>query len=119
MSLSNSYIERIRLLVGDTDVEWEYLEDPTYEYLYFDNAQNELLTAVAALENIINYVALNPESETLGQVNGKGMGIDALERRLTSLKIKAANNGADVGKVPIVLRSGRKNWDDFDSIFKW
>ena len=73
MSLVNSYVERIRLVVGDTDVEYAYLEDATYDFLYYDNGQDELKTAIAALENIINYLALNPESETLGQVMGNSI----------------------------------------------
>lgn len=117
MALSNSYIERIRLSVGDTDEDYKFLEDSVYEFLYFENQSNELKTAVAALESIINYISLNPESETLGQVSGKGVNSTWLEQRLTQLLNKANKQGSRYGKVPIVIRSDRKDWNDFGKIF--
>ena len=118
MSLITSYIERIRLVVGDTDVEYEYLVDSVYDFLYYDNGQDELKTAIAALENIINYLALNPESETLGQVMGKRMSMKSLEDRLLNLKAKQTADSDGNIRLPMMIRSNRTDWSDINKLFR-
>lgn len=117
MSLATSYTSRIRLLVGDTDLEYSFLEDSVYEYLYFENGQNELDTAIAALENIINYIALNPSSETLGAVSGAGVTVLVLERRLDGLKGRKLKDASGSKRIPIMIRSDRKDWSDINKLF--
>lgn len=120
MALSNNYIERIRLLVGDIDEDYEYFPDSTYEFIYLDNGQNELVAAIVAMENLINYIALNPESERLGQVQGSRMSVEALTLRLESLKQRLYNGGDSYNKrLPMIVKSDRSSWSDFDSLFKY
>ena len=118
MSLVSNPIERIRLVVGDTDLDYVYLEDSVYEFLYFDNGEDELKTAIAALENIINYLALNPESETLGQVNGKRMSTSFLESRLSNLKAKQTADSNGNARLPMLIRSNRTDWSDINKLFR-
>lgn len=117
MSLSTSYIARIRLTVGDTDVEYAFLDDSVYEFLYFENAQNELDTAIAALENIINYIALNPTAEALGAVSGSGVTVLTLEARLNELKSRKTKDAKGIKRIPIMIRSDRKDWSDINKLF--
>ena len=121
MSLITSFVDRIRLTVGDTNPEWYFLEDHVYEWCYYENDSNELKAAIAALEYILNYVSLNPEDETLGQVAAKGMSTSVLERRLADLKQKDALSGkkAAAGAIPMIVHGGRNGWDDVDKIFNW
>ena len=114
--LVSSAIQRIRLEIGDISSEWPILQDDVYEYLLYKNQSNERNTAIEALENIINYYSLNPTDEAFGSVSGKRFDIRVMEKRLTSLKNKGeAVSG--VGRVPMVVRSDRSNWDDFNKLF--
>ncbi len=121
MSLVTSFVERIRLTVGDTNPEWYFLEDHVYEWCYYENDSNELKASVAVLEYILNYISLNPDSETLGQVKASGIAVETLERRLEDLKQKDALSGnkAAKGAIPMMIRGGRNGWDDVDKIFNW
>lgn len=116
--LATNPVDRIRLMVGDISPDWAILDDSIYEYTYYENNQDEYLTAIDCLENIINYYALNPEDETFGDVSSSVYGIGAMEKRLTALKLKKGADATGTNRIPVMIRgNGRKTWDDFDSLF--
>ena len=49
----NSVIDRMRLMVGDTDIHDEGLSDEVYEYLYETNGQDEKRGALEALKMLV------------------------------------------------------------------
>lgn len=114
-TLTTSAITRVRLTVGDISEDWPILEDSVYEYLLLSNNSDEHVAAIEALENIINFYALNPTNETFGDISGSQFNIKVMERRLTNLKL--SNGKVGVQPVPILLKTDRKNWNDFDKIF--
>lgn len=115
--LVSSAIQRIRLTIGDINPEWALLEDDVYEYLLYKNGSDENATAIEALENIINYYSLNPTDEAFGDISGKRFDIRTMERRLKELKSKPSVGKDGVGRVPMMLRSDRKDWNDFNKLF--
>lgn len=54
---ANSATDRIRLMVGDTDPNYEFLTDDTYEYLLDKNNNNEKVSAKEAARYILAYIA--------------------------------------------------------------
>lgn len=115
--LVSSAVQRVRLTIGDISEDFPILSDEVYEYLLYENGSNEQATAVAALENIINYFSLNPTDEVFGDVGGKRFDIRVMEKRLQDLISKPTKDKSGVGRVPILLRSDRKGWDDFNKLF--
>ena len=115
--LVSSAIQRIRLTIGDISEDWAILEDDVYEYLLYNNGSDEQAAAIEALENIINYYSLNPTDEAFGDVSGKRFDIRVMEKRLEALKTKSTKDSSGVSRVPIMLRSDRKDWNDFNKIF--
>lgn len=105
-------ISQVRLLTGDVNLELPYLADDTIEWLLQEKT-SVLEAAIEGLEIIINQISLAPESIKTDAVNEIKPKVDNLERRLTGLK---ARRGA-VKRVPMLLRSDRSNWDDFNSLF--
>lgn len=105
-------ISQVRLLTGDVNLELPYLADDTIEWLLQEKT-SVLEAAIEGLEIIINQISLAPESIKTDAVNEIKPKVYNLERRLTGLK---ARRGA-VKRVPMLLRSDRSNWDDFNSLF--
>lgn len=109
----NTTVGQMRLLTGDFIPEEPYLEDDIYTWFYEQNGNSVLKGSIEALESIINNIALSPERWVLGDASEERAAVNALERRLADLKLKEHR-----GIVPVIIRSDRKNWDDFDSLFK-
>ncbi len=105
-------ISQVRLLTGDVNIELPYLADDTIEWLLQEKG-SVLEAAIEGLEIIINQISLAPESIRTDAVNEIKPKVDNLERRLTRLKARRST----VKRVPILLRSDRSNWDDFNSLF--
>lgn len=116
--LVSNAISRIRLVVGDIAEDFPILDDSVYDYLLYKNGSDELDTAIEALENIINYYSLNPSDETFGNVNGSGYNPARMEKRLVALKLQKTEDSKGVGRIPMMLKTDRTSWDDFDKIFK-
>jgi len=115
--LTSSAISRVRLTVGDIAEDFPILDDSVYEYLLYKNSENELETAIEALENIINYYSLNPEDETFGNVEGGGYNPQQMEKRLKALKRKRYEDGSKTEKIPMIIKSDRGSWNDFNKLF--
>ncbi len=109
---TNTVVGRMRLLTGDYFENEHFLEDSIYLHLYAEAGNNELEGAIEALESIINNIALAPKEWRSGDVWEKGQDIKQLERRLAALKVR--KRGV---RVPIIMKSDRKNWDDFKKAF--
>lgn len=114
--LVTSAVARVRLQVGDID-EWEILEDSVYEFFLAENSGDEIKAAIEALETIINYYSLNPTDETFGQISGSNFSIKTMEGRLKTLREKLVTDTSGNKRVPLVLRSDRKSWSDFNKLF--
>lgn len=54
---ANNAIDRVRLMVGDTDPAYEFLDDTTYQYLLDKHSQNEKQAALEAARYILSYIA--------------------------------------------------------------
>jgi hypothetical protein len=107
-------IEQVRLNTGDTD--GEYLQDDVIEWLLEQSGNSVGEASIEALETIINQLVLNPQREKSGGYEAWGQNIQALERRLVSLK-KRKNTKRPV---PMVIGvGGRTSWKDIDSIYVW
>lgn len=115
-TLVSDPVSRVRLLVGDIVPDYPILDDTTYEYLTLINT-SELSAAIEALEIILNFYSLSPDTEELGGVKGSGISVNRLEKQLTKLKAKFTADKTGTGRVPMVLRSDRKDWSDFDNIW--
>lgn len=103
----------MRLNTGDYIEGEPYLKDDIYMWFYYENGSSELEGSIAALESIINNIALAPKQWRSGDVWEETQTISSLERRLEALKARRNKSG----RVPIVIRSDRKNWKDFDELF--
>ncbi|QHJ81195.1 MAG: hypothetical protein [Bacteriophage sp.] len=111
----NTIHGQMRLLTGDFSSAGDdpWLSDDLYLWFY-QQANNSILDgSIAALESIINQVALRPVSVTNADVKEVWTGTVAiLQARLVSLKAQRQNS-----PVPIVIKSDRKNWNDFNDLF--
>lgn len=103
-------IEQVRLALGDPD--GEYLQDSVIQWLLTENGNSIHRASIEALESIINNLALSPMKEESGGYSVWRESLQALEKRLVSLKRKSK-----VPLVPMVFNSDRSNWQDFDSLF--
>lgn len=108
----NNFVHRIRMLVGDFMLDEPYLQDDVYVWLYGQNGNSEIDAAVEALETIINHIALSPQEWRIGDAQERGASVSALTQRLRELKTKQKGT-----KVPVVIKTDRTNWDDFDKVF--
>lgn len=109
----NTIVGQMRLYTGDYILDEPYLEDAVYVWLYAQNGNSVIEGSIAALESIINNIALSPASWRNGDVSETTQSIESLERRLADLKLKRSST-----KAPVVFSSDRKNWCDFDKAFK-
>lgn len=110
---TSTVVGRMRLLTGDYYVDEPILTDDIYLYFYENNKNSELEGAIEALESIINNIALAPTKWRTGEVWEEAQNVAALERRLNDLKARKSGR-----VVPVIVRSDRTNWDDFDKVFK-
>ena len=110
-------LQQIRLLVGDnaTDTSSQLLSDDVYQFLLDEANGDKHQAAIDALEAIINEIALSPARWELGDAMEERASLPALERRLSQLKAKA--DRAKNAPVPVLIRSDRKDWSDFNAIF--
>lgn len=53
----NSITDRVRLMTGDTDPAFEFLDDVTYTYILEKNNNNEKQSAIEAARYILAYIA--------------------------------------------------------------
>ena len=107
-----NFVDQMRLNTGDCNEDEHYLEDSIYVYFYNLAGNSVIDGSIMALESIINNIALSPQRWQIGDASETGPLITALNERLVSLKSR--RSGA---KVPVILRSDRKNWNDFDKAF--
>ena len=108
-----SAVQQLRLIVGDVSIDYPFLDDNTYTWL-LDTYPTQNAAAVEALEMIINQIALSPQSIKTDAVTEIGPLVSSLEARLRSLKAK--KNFSATG-FPLLVKSDRTNWNDFDSLF--
>lgn len=108
----NSFVDQIRLNVGDTNKDDPYMPDHIYMWYYTTNGESVIEASIAALESLINQVALNPSAWDVGNVGARIGTVEALERRLQKLKLRT-----QTAKAPVVIHSDRKNWNDFNKLF--
>lgn len=106
-------VDQIRLLTGDYIEDEPYLNDDVYLWFYSEASNSVIDAAIAALESIINNIALSPAQWRIGDASETNTSVAALESRLLSLKNKKSNS-----KVPVVFKSDRTNWNDFNKAFK-
>lgn len=111
----NTLVGQMRLLTGDytNDAGDVWLPDSVYTFLYAQNNNSILDGAIAALESIINNIALRPTSVTNADSSESyNDSVRVLSIRLDELKLKRKNT-----IVPVVIKSDRKNWNDFNELF--
>lgn len=108
----SNFVDQMRLNTGDFIEDEPYLEDSIYVYFYNLAGNSVIDGSIMALESIINNIALSPQRWQIGDASETGPLITALNERLVSLQSR--RTGA---KVPVILRSDRKNWSDFDKAF--
>lgn len=109
-----SAIQQLRLIVGDVSVDYPFLDDNTYSWL-LETYPTQNSAAVEALEMIINQIALSPHSIKTDAVTEIGPLVHNLEARLKSLKAKQQVSSTGF---PILVKSDRKGWDDFNTLFQ-
>lgn len=106
---------QMRLLTGDFSSAGDdpWLSDDLYLWFY-QQANNSILDgSITALESIINQIALRPVSITNADVSENWVGtVEVLSDRLAALKLQRKNN-----IVPVLIRSDRRNWNDFNDAF--
>ncbi len=108
----SNFVDQMRLNTGDFIEDEPYLEDSIYVYFYNLAGNSVIDGSIMALESIINNIALSPQRWQIGDASETGPLVVALTERLTALK--ARRTGA---KVPVILKSDRKNWCDFEKAF--
>ena len=108
-----SAIQQLRLIVGDVSVDLPFLDDNTYTWL-LETYPTQNGAAVEALEMIINQIALSPQSIRTDAVTEIGPLVANLEARLKSLKAKQQ---VGVTGFPLVIKSDRTSWEDFNNLF--
>lgn len=109
----NNFVDQMRLNTGDYIEDEEYLSDAVYVWFYNQSGQSVLDGSILALESIINNIALSPERWVIGDSSESRASVETLTQRLQALQIKKKGT-----KVPVIIRSDRKNWCDFDKVFK-
>ena len=112
---TNSVVGRMRLLTGDFNNNEDdvWLADNLYTFFYQQANNSELDGAIAALESIINQIALRPTTVRNADASESYTGtVEMLSARLVELKQRKKST-----MVPVVIRSDRKNWNDFNELF--
>lgn len=115
-TLATSPIQRVRLLVGDV-LDFPLLEDSVYQYLILKNNNVEIDAAIEAVENIINMLVFNPTDEIVGSVGQKLPSVSDFRNMLQNLKEQKYLDANRTKRIPMVVRSDRKDWSDFDKLY--
>lgn len=108
----NNFVNQMRLNTGDYIEDEEYLSDAVYVWFYNQAGQSVLDGSILALESIINNIALSPEKWAIGDSSETRASIPVLTKRLQDLKNKKEGT-----VVPVLIRSDRKSWCDFNKAF--
>lgn len=113
-----SKVSQVRLMIGDTDTTEPFLEDEQIQFFLEQNQGHTLKAAIESLASIIAAIALSPSSLKVGAITEEAPEVEDLENRLVYLQTKLANGGGvGRGKLPLIVKSDRKDWKDFDSLF--
>lgn len=107
--------DQIRLLTGDIE-DPSLFEDSVYEFTYLKTGNNEILTAIQMLENIITYLTVSPSSNKFGSVSTSTLNLRDLEGRLIKLKAQLTNKGGCV-RVPMMIKNSRDGWSEFNKLY--
>lgn len=108
----SNFVSQMRLNTGDYLEDEEYLSDAIYVHFYNESGHSVIDGSILALESIINNIALTPQKWTIGDASETAPLVETLMQRLDALKSKQKNN-----KAPIIIKTDRKNWDDFNKAF--
>lgn len=112
---TNSVVGRMRLLTGDYNNNEDdvWMADNLYTFFYQQANNSELDGAIAALESIINQIALRPTTVRNADASESYSGtVEFLSARLADLKLRKKSS-----VVPVLIKSDRKNWNDFNELF--
>lgn len=112
MAISN--LQQVRMEIGDTDPEEQYLDDDQITFYLQQSGNSVIKASIECLETIIAAIALAPSSLKVGAITETAPELAGLERRLAYLKEKKAKGS---GRLPIVVKSDRKNWNDVDELY--
>lgn len=107
-----NFVDQMRLMTGDFIEGEEYLSDALYVWFYTEAGNSVLDGAIQALESIINNIALSPDRWQIGDSSEWKPAVTALTDRLTALKQKKKGL-----KAPVIMKSDRTNWNDFNKAF--
>ena len=108
----NNFITQMRLNTGDYLEDEEYLSDAIYVHFYNLGGSSVIEGSILALESIINNIALTPQKWSIGDASETAPLVENLTMRLDALKSRQNNN-----ITPLVIKSDRNNWCDFDKVF--
>lgn len=108
----SNFISQMRLNTGDYIEDEPYLSDAVYVHFYKQAGNSVIDGSILALESIINNIALSPQKWTIGDASETAPQVTILNDRLTALRER--RTGA---KVPMIIKSDRKNWCDFNKVF--
>lgn len=115
MITPNTIVGQMRLMTGDfsTDASDPWLPDSVYTWFYAQANNSILDGSILALESIINNIALRPTSVTNADSSESyNNSVRTLSLRLHELRLKRTSS-----VVPVMIKSDRKNWKDFDDLF--
>lgn len=110
--LASDPIQRVRLLTGDVGDD-PILDDNIYEF-HILTLGDEIDAAIVTLENIISYLTLNPQQEKIGNITYSQYDLKDFEKRRKELINKKVTQGNLTPSAPVIVRSDRKDWNDFD-----
>lgn len=108
----NNFVSQMRLNTGDFIEDEPYLSDAIYVHFYKQAGNSVIDGSILALESIINNIALSPMKWQIGDASETRPLVETLNDRLTALRERRTN-----AKVPLLIKSDRKNWCDFDKAF--
>ena len=109
----NNFVDQMRLNTGDFLEDEEYLSDAVYIHFYNESNNSVIDGSILAFEAINNNIALAPQQWRIGDASESAPLVSALTDRLESLKRKKSTGA----RIPMLIRSDRKNWCDFDKVF--
>ena len=108
----STIVGQMRLNTGDYIEDEPFLSDDIYLWFYQQNGNSVLDGSIEALESIINYIALTPDAWRIGEASESKADVQTLSYRLADLKLKKRS-----AKAPIIIKTDRKNWNDFTKAF--
>ena len=108
----SNFVSQMRLNTGDFLEDEPYLDDAIYVHFYKQSGNSVIDGSILALEAIIANIALSPVKWQVGDASETAPRVIELNERLVALKQRKKNN-----KVPVIIKSDRNNWCDFDKVF--